>query len=114
RVEHLSGHCANAVDAYEQAIALAEDSLPMHLFAGECYFLLGEHHRAYKHFGKSINPYADPTPNSLSYFQYALSAVGIGKDEHARRLLTMIHRFDPYGELQDQVDQVLVIIGKEP
>jgi len=40
--------------------------------------------------------------------------VGIGKDEHARRLLTMIHRFDPYGELQDQVDQVLVIIGKEP
>jgi len=114
RVEHLSGHCANAVDAYEQAIALAEDSLPMHLFAGECYFLLGEHHRAYEHFSKSINPYADPTPNSLSYFQYALSAVGIGKDEHARRLLTMIHRFDPDGELQDQVNQVLVIIGKEP
>lgn len=114
RVEHLSGNCEGAVGAYEQAIALAEDSLPMHLFAAECYFLLGEHYRAYDHFGQAINPYKDTDPNPLSYYQYALSAVGIGKDDHARRLLTMIGQFDSNGKLARQVDQLLVKLGKEP
>lgn len=107
RVQHLSDNCAAAVTDYERAIKLTDDPLPMHLLAAECYFVIGEMRAAYRHFDKAINPYKDVNPIALSYYQFALAAIGTGNTAHAQRLLQMILQFSPEHSLRPQIDKLL-------
>lgn len=107
RLAHLQSDCATAVAHYENAVAIAEEPEPIQRFAAECYFVIGNQRLAYQHFQAAINPYRDKNPDALTYYQYALSAAGVGEFEEARRLLTMIRRFDPGSELMPRIESLL-------
>lgn len=111
RVDHLSGNCASAVLGYEAAMEVTEDDVkPIRRLAGECYFVLKDLRAAYEQFSLAINPYGDPRPNKLQYYQYALSAIGVGENDHARRLLKMLGSIDPEGEYEDRIAEVLTAL----
>ena len=107
RHQHLEGKCKDAVENYEFAIKHSAGNPQMHRQAAECYFLIGDQVTAFEHFSKGINPYKDNHPDPLTYFQFALSAVGAGEHDTARRLLTMIGRFAPDSELAPQISKML-------
>ena len=111
RAEHLSGDYAAAAAAYEQALISAEDPLPMHRYAAECYFLLGQPENAYRHFRKAIFPYRDAAPNMLHYYQYAIAAIAMGDEDTARRLLAMIGQHDPQSEVAAKAAELLADMG---
>lgn len=114
RFQHLNDNCAAAVIDYESAISSSGGNNAMHGEAAECYFLLGEQRKAYRHFREAINPYKDPHPDPLAYFQFALSAVGVGETDEARQLLQMIERFAPDSELQPQISKMLQDLQDQP
>jgi tetratricopeptide (TPR) repeat protein len=107
RMHHLNENFADAVTDYEKAISYSGGNDVMHQYAAECYFLLGDQRNAYRHFKRAFNPYKDRNPDPLIYFQFALSAVGVGEDNEARRLLRMIERFAPKSDLQPQISKML-------
>ena len=107
RVAHLSEDCETAVELYEQVIGVSGDTKAMHTYAAECYFLMGDQRNAYQHFRQAIQPYNDKTPIPLHYYQFALSAIGAGEPEEAKRLLIMIQRFAPSSDLQPAIRELL-------
>ena len=113
RVHHLQDNCQSAIGFYEQSISTTSDNLPIHLQAAECYFLLGNQNRAFEHYKAALNPYTDSNPNSLTYFQYALSAYGTGHPTEAEQLLKMILRFDPNSVLSDRINELLIQLEDE-
>ncbi len=89
RVHHMSNNCLLAIPFYEAALAPKSEP-SMHRQVAECYFITGDTRRAYEHFSKGMNPYLDNSPTPIIYYQYALSAVAVGKNEEALGLLEMI------------------------
>lgn len=114
RVDHLSGNCASAVRGYEEAISVTDDDVkPIRRLAAECYFVQRDVRAAYEQFSLALNPYGDSAPNQLQYYQYALSAIGVGKDNHARRLLKMLETIDPDNEYADRIEKVRAALKEE-
>ena len=83
----------------------------MHRQAAECYFVTGDHRSAYRHFSAGIDPYEDSAPELLAYYQYAMSAIAVGKPEQAVRLLSMISYIDPDHPLNAQADELLTALA---
>jgi tetratricopeptide (TPR) repeat protein len=110
RIAHLQSDCAAAVTHYEVAIPLTDDNQPIHGYAAECYFVNGNPGQAYEHFKQAIDPYKDTSPDTLAYYQFALSAVAVGANDEAGRLLRMIGRFDPDSSMMPQVESLLAEI----
>lgn len=110
RAKHQAGDYAAAAAAYEQALIGADDPLPMHRNAAECYFLLGELEAAYRHFGQAIFPYRDAAPDMLQYYQYAIAAIAAGDQNTARRLLEMIEQHHPQSEVSAKAKELLAEI----
>lgn len=114
RVDHMSGNCENALESYEKAISLTQgDATPIRRFAAECYFVVKDISAAYEQFSQSLNPYADPNPSKLQYYQFALSAIGVGDEVYAHRLLTMLEDLDTDGEFTDRISDVRSAIAVE-
>ncbi len=113
RVDHLNGNCASAVRGYEDTIKVTDDDVrPIRRLAAECYFVLKDLQSAYRQFSLALNPYGDTTPNKLQYYQYALSAIGVGEDEHAMRLLNMLETIDPKAEYADRITEVRTALSR--
>ena len=108
RFEHLSGDCRAAIPNYLQTVRFGDYNPLTHRQLAECYFLTGQLPKAYTHYSLGLNPYLDNSPEPLLYLQYALSAVGAGENEFARRLLTMIDRFEPKSDIQPQIKALLI------
>lgn len=107
RVDHLSGNCPGAVEGYRKAIAATvDDPTPMRLLSAECYFVMRDLNSAYEQFSLALNPYADLNPNKLQYYQFALSAIGVGNSLHAAQLLDMLENIDPEGEYSARIAEV--------
>lgn len=107
RVDHLSGNCAAAIPSYEKSIAATDDDVkPLRSLLAECLFVVRDLSAAYEQFSLALNPYGDDSPDKLQYYQYALTAIGVGKNDKARRLLTMLETIDPEGEYAERIENV--------
>ncbi len=83
--------CAEATKHYKRALDVAPadfvDEINKHL--GTCAYLQKDFAGAYDYFDESVKYYSkNEEPETL--YQYALSAVAVGKDEKARNLLQQI------------------------
>ncbi|MBO6703429.1 MAG: hypothetical protein JJ921_13910 [Pseudomonadales bacterium] len=107
RLDHLSGNCAAAVPNYQKSIAATDDDVkPLRSLLAECLFVLKDLAAAYEQFGLAMNPYGDTNPDKLQYYQYALTAIGVGKNDKAKRLLAMLETIDPEGEYAERIESV--------
>lgn len=106
RLAQQHGDCRSAVDDFKQALG-GEDDKPIHLRLAQCYFLISDPGAAYRHFRQAINPFEDLAPNDLSYYQFALSAIGAGRNADAAQLLRMLLHFHPNTPLRADVESLL-------
>ena len=99
-LEHLD-RCNEAIPHYEAAFDVASPDFhsTLHRHLGSCAYLLQDFGTAYAHFEKGMNTYTD-TIEPQHRFQYALSAVALGKEEQARTLLKhLLYVVDPTDEV---------------
>lgn len=99
-LEHLD-RCEEAIPHFDAAFAVTpKDFQPtLHRHIASCAYLLQDFDTAYAHFEKGMNTYTD-TIEPQHRFQYALSAVALGKEEQARTLLKhLLYVVDPTDEV---------------
>ena len=94
------GRCNEAVPHYNATFSFSDREFHriVHEHLGSCAYLNKDFSAAYKHFDIAINSYLrDVEP--AHYFQFALSAVAVGKEKRAAILLKhLLHTVDPNDE----------------
>lgn len=113
KLAHLKQDCDVAIPLYSKALVFSKDRELIHRQLAECFFLTGQQRKAYEHFRQAINPYRNPNPETLAYYQFALSAVGAGEPDEAVKLLAMILQFDPDTPIRSEIEVILSELGQK-
>ena len=114
RIAHDQGRIEEAIHDYERVYVVTSTPESIGPLLAECYFLAGDHARAYRVFSDTLSPYTAASHNLRHYYYYAFSAYVMGETSEAEAAIAVIETLSSgtRDELAHQVSELKQVISE--